>query len=108
VHVSASPEGDGFWRISVRDNGIGIGQEFHEQIFEAFKRLHGRGKFEGTGLGLATCKKIINRHNGRIWCESNRDGGTTFNFSLPAPASAHQDKGIGHRRITQHDSAETL
>jgi len=108
VHVSASPEGAGFWRISVRDNGIGIGQEFHEQIFEPFKRLHGRGKFEGTGLGLATCKKIINRHNGRIWCESNRDGGTTFNFSLPAPAPALQDKGKGQEQIAQHDPAETL
>ena len=107
VHVSAVPEADGFWLISVRDNGIGIDQEFHQQIFEPFKRLHDRGKFEGTGLGLATCKKIVNRHNGRIWCESNPDAGTTFNFSLPVPAAGHQAGGGGERLIVQHDSAET-
>ena len=107
VHVSASPERDGFWRISVRDNGIGIGQEFHHQIFEPFKRLHGRGKYEGTGLGLATCKKIVKRHSGTIWCESNQDGGTTFNFSLPVSAAGLQARGDGERRIAQHHSAET-
>ena len=107
VHVSASPAEDGLWRISVRDNGIGINQEFHQQIFEPFKRLHGRGKFEGTGLGLATCKKIVNRHNGRIWCESNLDGGTTFNFTLPAPASVRNSEAVGQRPIAQHDPAET-
>ena len=107
MHVSASPEGDSFWRISVRDNGIGIKQEFHEQIFEPFKRLHDRGKFEGTGLGLATCKKIVNRHHGRIWCESNPDGGTTFNFNLPVPAAGGQAGGGGERLIALHDSAGT-
>ena len=105
VHVSASPDCDGFWLISVRDNGIGIKQEFHQQIFEPFKRLHDRGKFEGTGLGLATCKKIVNRHNGRIWCESNQAGGTTFNFSLPVPATAPRAGTAGERLIAQHDSA---
>ena len=83
VHVSASPEAEGFWCIRVRDNGIGIDKAFHQQIFEPFKRLHDRGKYEGTGLGLATCKKIVDRHGGRIWCESNPDGGTTFNFTVP-------------------------
>lgn len=91
LRISANPEAEGFWRISVRDNGIGIDEEFHQLIFEPFKRLHDRGKFEGTGLGLATCKKIVERHGGRIWCESNQDGGTTFNFSLPVPASGLQD-----------------
>ena len=107
VHVSATPEADGSWLIGVRDNGIGIDQAFHQQIFEPFKRLHDRGKFEGTGLGLATCKKIVNRHNGRIWCESNQDGGTTFNFSLPVPAAGLRAGGGGERLIAQHDSAET-
>jgi hypothetical protein len=83
LHVSAAPEGDGCWCISVRDNGIGIDPEFHQQIFEPFKRLHGRDKFEGTGLGLATCRKIVDRHGGRIWCESNEGAGATFNFTLP-------------------------
>jgi signal transduction histidine kinase len=90
VHLSANPEAEGFWCISVRDNGIGIDKEFHQQIFEPFKRLHDRGKYEGTGLGLATCKKIVDRHGGRIWCESNRDGGSTFNFTLPARTSGLQ------------------
>jgi len=107
VHISASPEGDGFWRISVRDNGIGIDQEFQDEIFEPFRRLHDRGKFEGTGLGLATCKKIVNRHRGRIWCESNQDGGTTFNFSLPTPSSGHQAGGSAPEMIAQHDPVET-
>ncbi len=107
VHVSATPEAEGFWLISVRDNGIGIKQEFHEQIFEPFKRLHDRGKFEGTGLGLATCKKIVNRHNGRIWCESIQDGGTTFKFSLPVPAAGVRAGGSGERLIAQHDFAGT-
>jgi signal transduction histidine kinase len=91
VQISANPEAKGFWRISVRDNGIGIDKKFHQQIFEPFERLHDRGKYEGTGLGLATCKKIVERHGGRIWCESNQDRGTTFNFSLPVPACRLQD-----------------
>ncbi|MGY3452136.1 sensor histidine kinase [Bradyrhizobium sp. USDA 4353] len=86
LHVSATPEKADIWRIGVRDNGIGIAPEFHQQIFEPFKRLHGRDEFEGTGLGLATCRKIVDRHNGKIWCESNPDGGTTFNFTLPVPS----------------------
>jgi signal transduction histidine kinase len=107
VHVSASSAGDGFWLIGVRDNGIGIKPEFHQQIFEPFKRLHDRGKFEGTGLGLATCQKIVNRHNGRIWCESNPNGGATFNFTLPVPTAGLQAGSSGERLIAQHDSAET-
>ncbi|MGJ5180146.1 ATP-binding protein [Bradyrhizobium oligotrophicum] len=95
LHVSATPEKADYWRISVRDNGIGIAPEFHQQIFEPFKRLHGRDEFEGTGLGLATCRKIVDRHNGRIWCESNLDGGTTFNFTLPVPTQSPQAQGGG-------------
>jgi signal transduction histidine kinase len=83
VHISASPEASGFWCISIRDNGIGIDKEFHQQIFEPFKRLHDRGRYEGTGLGLATCKKIVDRHGGRIWCESHPNEGATFKFTLP-------------------------
>jgi signal transduction histidine kinase len=83
VHISAVPVGDRY-QVSVRDNGIGIAQEFVEQIFEPFKRLHDRSTYEGTGLGLATCKKIIERHGGEIWCDSTEGAGSTFYFSLPA------------------------
>jgi signal transduction histidine kinase len=84
VHVSASAVAEIGWRVAVCDNGIGIDAKFHQQIFEPFKRLHDRGKYEGSGLGLATCRKIIERLDGRIWCESNEAGGTTFYVSLPA------------------------
>jgi signal transduction histidine kinase len=67
----------------VRDNGIGIDQEHFKEIFNPFKRLHAHNEFEGTGLGLATCKKIVERHGGKIWCSSHVGEGTSFFFSLP-------------------------
>jgi signal transduction histidine kinase len=89
VHISADPEAANGWRIGVRDNGIGIPREFQQQIFEPFKRLHDTSKYEGTGLGLATCKRIVERHGGRIWCESAVGEGTIFYVSFPdQPATA--------------------
>ncbi|GAB5518758.1 MAG: hypothetical protein RhofKO_10090 [Rhodothermales bacterium] len=82
VHLSASKH-DRFWHIAVRDNGIGIAPKFHAQVFEIFKRLHGRTKYKGTGIGLAICKKIVERHGGTIWVESEPGQGATFIFSLP-------------------------
>ena len=79
--VSAHRNGDG-WQFAVRDNGIGIDKQYWEQIFVIFQRLHTRQKYPGTGIGLAICKRIIERHGGRIWLDSQPGKGTTFYFTL--------------------------
>jgi two-component system CheB/CheR fusion protein len=91
IHVSAERDGEG-WRFAVRDNGIGIDPQDADRVFGMFKRLHG-SEIPGTGIGLAICKKVVERQGGRIWVESEVGRGATFKFTLPPLPGGRSDSG---------------
>jgi signal transduction histidine kinase len=93
IGLSAEPRPSGFWTIAVKDNGEGIDERFFERIFGIFQRLHGRD-FEGTGIGLAVCRRIVERHQGRIWLESAPGQGSKFYFTLPEAKAKTEKKPI--------------
>lgn len=86
VRISGAATDSG-WEFAVEDNGIGIEESHREGVFGIFKRLHNRSEYPGTGIGLAVCKRIIDRLDGRIWVEESANGGSTFRFDFPRPAS---------------------
>jgi light-regulated signal transduction histidine kinase (bacteriophytochrome) len=86
ITISAKGDGD-WWHLSIRDNGIGISPDHQEQVFEMFRRLHGPGRYPGSGLGLALARRIVEAHGGRIWLESKPGLGTVVHLTLPADKS---------------------
>jgi light-regulated signal transduction histidine kinase (bacteriophytochrome) len=100
VHVSAVAADGGQWIFSVRDNGLGIDAHDFDRIFMLFQRLHARGDFAGSGIGLSICKKVLERCGGRIWVESTVGAGSTFRFVVPSIPGARHAPDAGVRIVT--------
>jgi signal transduction histidine kinase len=91
IRISAERQDDCFWRFSVADNGIGVEHEHGDRIFVIFERLHARTAYPGTGIGLATCRKIVERYGGRIWLDTDYQDGARFLFTLPVAPTGDQE-----------------
>jgi light-regulated signal transduction histidine kinase (bacteriophytochrome) len=81
IHISFKKK-ENLYEFAVRDNGIGMNMQFHDRVFTIFQRLHSKEEYPGTGIGLSICKRIVERHGGKIWFESKENEGTTFYFTL--------------------------
>ncbi|HEY6347556.1 MAG TPA: ATP-binding protein [Bryobacteraceae bacterium] len=108
IHISVSNRGQE-WLFCVEDNGMGIDSQHQKHVFEMFFRSHGRADRQGTGLGLAICERIVQRHNGRIWVESEVGRGSRFYFTLPAGAQSgreEQPNGVSHEPVQGEPSGD--
>src|SRR6185369_3685535 len=99
VHVSSQRVKDD-WVVSVRDNGMGIAPKHHERIFEIFKRLHTQQEYPGTGIGLAVCRRVVHRHGGKIWVESETGHGSVFKFTIPERMIENYGHNVGQKQTS--------
>ena len=92
MSITTRGRDDGLFEFDVSDNGIGIEPQYQDRVFVVFQRLHTREEYDGTGIGLAICRKIVEHHGGRMWIADDHDGpGTTFRFTLPEPDAPDRD-----------------